>query len=172
MAYSERAKELRRCTGTRKDGEPCRAYACWDDPRGLCAAHGRHHAGPLPEQYAPPKKAKYPPCGCAAYQWPHRPGGGLCEWPDVPEYRLTTPAGTKSDYNGDGGWFSLNRRLSAARMAKEQQEFFRGPAEPEEPDVEVRERSAPSLETLTRDEEIASILARIGFGEKPGDDAG
>ena len=23
-------------------------------------------------------------CGCGAYPWPHRPGGGLCRWPDPP----------------------------------------------------------------------------------------
>lgn len=25
-----------------------------------------------------------PKCRCAAYPWPHRPGGGLCRWPDPP----------------------------------------------------------------------------------------
>jgi hypothetical protein len=23
-------------------------------------------------------------CKCTAYPWPHRPGGGLCHWPDPP----------------------------------------------------------------------------------------
>jgi hypothetical protein len=23
-------------------------------------------------------------CGCEAYPWPHRPGGGFCRWPDPP----------------------------------------------------------------------------------------
>lgn len=27
------------------------------------------------------KRAK---CRCKAYPWPHRPGGGLCRWPDPP----------------------------------------------------------------------------------------
>jgi hypothetical protein len=27
------------------------------------------------------KRAK---CRCEAYPWPHRPGGGLCRWPDPP----------------------------------------------------------------------------------------
>jgi hypothetical protein len=31
-----------------------------------------------------------------AYAWPHRPGGGLCCWPDPPTYRLNIPAGTHS----------------------------------------------------------------------------
>ncbi|MGH7179425.1 MAG: hypothetical protein ACREJC_18760, partial [Tepidisphaeraceae bacterium] len=23
-------------------------------------------------------------CRCTAYPWPHRPGGGLCRWPEAP----------------------------------------------------------------------------------------
>ena len=30
------------------------------------------------------KRAK---CRCDAYRWPHRPGGGLCRYPDPPEVR-------------------------------------------------------------------------------------
>src|SRR5258705_1849124 len=30
------------------------------------------------------KRAK---CTCDAYRWPHRPGGGLCRYPDPPEVR-------------------------------------------------------------------------------------
>src|SRR6185295_8886546 len=26
-------------------------------------------------------------CRCDAYKFPHRPGGGLCRWPDPPEVR-------------------------------------------------------------------------------------
>ena len=26
-------------------------------------------------------------CRCEAYPWPHRPGGGLCRWPDPPVER-------------------------------------------------------------------------------------
>lgn len=37
--------------------------------------------------------AAYPPCQCSAYGWPHRPGGGVCRWPDPPQFRLTTRAG-------------------------------------------------------------------------------
>ncbi len=36
-------------------------------------------------------------CRCTAYSWPHRPGGGLCRWPEEPEYRLTTLAGTPAE---------------------------------------------------------------------------
>ncbi len=169
MAYSEKAKALRRCTGFRKDGEPCEAYAAWGDPRGLCAAHGRHHAGPLPKRYAPRRKSSYPPCRCPAYSWPHRPGGGLCEWPELPEYRLTTPAGTKSVFNGEPWrFFSLGRRLNQERMEKR----YREPpgnlpenlpeAEPEEGAAGPGPRPTPEPE-LTRDQEIALILERIGI---------
>jgi hypothetical protein len=29
-------------------------------------------------------KSKQPRCTCAAYGFPHRPGGGLCRYPDPP----------------------------------------------------------------------------------------
>jgi len=97
--YSERAKRQRKCLGITKKGQPCRAYATWDGAKQLCVCHaGRHHTGEMP---FPPAfmtknydKTKYIPCKCIAYQWPHRTGGGLCQWPDFPQYRLTTPAGT------------------------------------------------------------------------------
>jgi hypothetical protein len=87
MAYSEKARELRRCKATRADGQPCRAWACWDDPDGRCMAHaGRHHTGPMPFRWATSthQAARVVPCTCRAYGWPHRPGGGLCRWPDLP----------------------------------------------------------------------------------------
>lgn len=96
MMYSEKARESRRCTGTTKDGSPCRAYALWDGT--LCVVHAR--PGPRGPQRGPwepePRRKSGPVCHCAAYAWPHRPGGGLCCWPDEPEYQLTTPAGTHS----------------------------------------------------------------------------
>ena len=39
-------------------------------------------------------KTKRPTCTCPAYEWPHRPGGGLCRFPDPPLGRCATPAGT------------------------------------------------------------------------------
>ncbi len=79
-------------------GLPARAFACWDDPEQLCVAHnGRHHRGPIPHWSIPRPRSRRcaaPPCQCRAYDWPHRPGGGLCRWPEPPLYRLTTPAGT------------------------------------------------------------------------------
>jgi hypothetical protein len=98
MAYSEAAKERRRCTGTRKDGQPCRAWALWDDARQLCVqCAGRGKRGPHAPGWKPSQRTRYTPCTCIAYNWPHRPGSGLCRWPDPPLYRLTTPAGTRSD---------------------------------------------------------------------------
>ncbi len=102
MAYSERAKAMRRCMGIRKDGEKCRAWACWDGKQGqLCSAHsGRTHRGPqatLRElQARPVYRAPVPACRCLAYNWPHRPGGGLCRWPELPLGRSSTPSGKRS----------------------------------------------------------------------------
>jgi len=95
--YSERAKAARRCTATRKNGEPCTAYACWDDSRQRCVQHaGRGHRGPQRHTRTLEKPTAYVPCTCAAYNWPHRPGSGICCWPDPPRYHRTTPAGTHS----------------------------------------------------------------------------
>jgi hypothetical protein len=67
-------------------------------PDQLCAAHAGVTGGPWrprhERNYGQVQHARYPACTCPAYNWPHRPGGGLCQWPDAPEYRLTTPAGT------------------------------------------------------------------------------
>ena len=95
--YSQRAKELRRCEGKRKDGQPCNAWALWDDPRQLCVSHaGWHHKGLRDpnRSWRSWSRTRYKPCNCIAYNWPHRPGGGVCNWPDPPQYKLTTPAGT------------------------------------------------------------------------------
>jgi hypothetical protein len=98
MAYSTKARELRRCVATTKHGERCRSFALWDHPGGLCASHGRHHRGPLPgpgEPFAPRKRTNYIPCRCQGYNWPHRPGSGrYCLWPDPPPAQCPTPAHT------------------------------------------------------------------------------
>jgi len=97
MAYSPIAKERRRCVGTRKDGQSCRAYALWDDPLQRCLCHaGRHHRGPQQHLYSSMRAPnRYTPCACAAYAWPHRPGGGLCRWPEEPTHCRNTPTGTR-----------------------------------------------------------------------------
>jgi hypothetical protein len=94
MAYSEKAKDLRRCTQVRPDGRRCRGWAVWGDDRRLCRRHGgRHPTKPWPSEKTTPVK-----CTCPAYAWPHRPGGGLCRWPDPPLYRRATKAGTHARY--------------------------------------------------------------------------
>ena len=86
--------DARRCTALRLDGEPCQAWACWDDPEQRCVSHnGRHHVGPLPnlfERRWERHKGNVPPCWCPAYvqadgvtPYCHRPGGGRCPWPEV-----------------------------------------------------------------------------------------
>jgi len=81
--YGREAVARRRCRATKADCSPCRAWALWDDPGQRCVSHaGRHHVGPMSRQYGPDTRARYVPCQCAAYAWPHRPGGGRCRWPD------------------------------------------------------------------------------------------
>ncbi|HET8626736.1 MAG TPA: hypothetical protein VFL91_04925 [Thermomicrobiales bacterium] len=112
--YSERARQLRRCTATTKAGRPCRAFACWDDPEQRCAIHaGRGHRGPLASRWPQDRRpARYVPCRCAAYAWPHRPGSGWCRWPDPPLGRCTNPAGTR-------GAFAMRRRVRRGRVTYE-----------------------------------------------------
>ncbi|CCF85579.1 hypothetical protein [Nitrolancea hollandica] len=96
MAYSERAIERRRCTGTTKAGDPCQAWAVWDDPRQLCVQHaGRGQRGPR-SGVRKSERTHYQPCTCIAYAWPHRPASGLCCWPDPPRYRSLIPPSTHS----------------------------------------------------------------------------
>lgn len=98
MAYSIEAKRLRRCTSLTKFGLPCRSFACWDDPLGRCMSHaGRHHCGPRNRKtpLTMVQRTRYRPCTCPAYRFPHRPGGGGCNWPGAPKYLLLTPAGTR-----------------------------------------------------------------------------
>jgi hypothetical protein len=95
MAYSERAKVLRRCKATRQDGQPCKAFALWGGD--TCAGHTYKQRGKATgdERYTG-MRTKAVACTCIAYAWPHRPGGGLCNWPDAPQWESTTPAGTHS----------------------------------------------------------------------------
>jgi hypothetical protein len=95
MAYSERAKAVRRCKATRRDGQPCRAYANWGTE--LCAGHTYKRRGKATEAHRyNGMRTNAPACTCVAYAWPHRPGGGRCRWPDPPIYRSTLPTGTHS----------------------------------------------------------------------------
>jgi hypothetical protein len=87
--YSYRALARRRCTGTRRDGRPCRAYACWGDVKQRCGAHGGKRQLALGTD-------RHPNCACPAYPWPHRPASGLCNWPDEPNETCATKQGTRS----------------------------------------------------------------------------
>jgi len=92
------------------------------------------------------QRARYPLCTCEAYSFPHRPGGGLCRWPEAPLYRLTTPPSTKT---GESWW-----ECSGEVVRVEHDE----PRQPEGP------RTRPEIigENWTREEEIADIMRRIG----------
>ena len=94
MAYSAKAKLQRKCTGTKVDGTPCRAWARWGDDQQLCSSHAIKKRKPGDGYKVMKSKAK---CGCEAYQWPHRPGSGLCRWPDPPIKRCPTPPGTHDE---------------------------------------------------------------------------
>jgi hypothetical protein len=96
MAYSERAKALRRCKATRRDGQPCRAWALWNGE--FCSAHTYKRRRVLSRGYRE-WPTRNPPCTCEAYAWPHRPGSGYCRWPDAPIRRNTIPAGTHSFFH-------------------------------------------------------------------------
>jgi hypothetical protein len=91
--YNQEALERRRCTATKKNGEPCQAFALWRTAVQRCAAHTYRKRYPTGHPWRT-YRTRYTPCHCVAYQWPHRPGGGLCRWPDLPHRRLLTPAGT------------------------------------------------------------------------------
>jgi len=127
MAYSEAAAQRRRCTEKRADGSLCRAWALWDDPRQLCVAHaGRLWTGPYDSNYRPPfaVRTKAQPCTCIAYSWPHRPGGGLCQWPDPPLQRDPTPASTHRPRPRNPGMRELIRRYINNHLQDQREEVM------------------------------------------------
>lgn len=93
--YTSTAIKLRQCSARKKGGGLCRAWATWEDPQQRCVAHGgwRLWRGRRLDWRGVPR-ARYVPCRCPAYAWPHRPGGGVCLWPQDPWDRCQTPAGT------------------------------------------------------------------------------
>ena len=172
--YNPEAVAERLCTAKKADGCPCRAWAVWGDSRQLCASHGRHHRGKLRKRdFAEllderSKKTRYIPCHCAAYKWPHRPGGGLCRWPLPPAGVFSTPAGTHSqtrlrppwvaDVLPDGGGLSVNDRLQRAgdRRAEE---------DDEEPDRHPPAESRPAADLPTGFlEHLKQLCLKAGIG--------
>jgi hypothetical protein len=68
--------------------------------RQLCV---HHHVGLLgSRQYGRSSPIRYVPCTCIAYPFPHRPGAGLCRWPDPPIYFLNRPPGVHADFRYRG----------------------------------------------------------------------
>lgn len=149
MGYSANAKARRRCLALTKAGNPCRAWAVWDDPRQLCVNHaGRHHRGKMGSKPKRSKRTRYPLCRCEAYTFPHRPGGGLCRYPETPLYKLTTPAGTKTRES----WWGRSGEVVRVRH--------------EEPREAEELQPSPELDDTanwTREQEIADIRRRMGM---------
>jgi hypothetical protein len=128
VTYSEAAVELRICRATRRDGLPCRAWAMWDSPDQLCATHaGVARGGPTRVRplvvtrsgmwaSGHVQHARYPPCRCPAYEWPHRPGGGLCCWPDPPQFRLVMNDGKDRGSTGFDGVCQHSGRGDESRL--------------------------------------------------------
>jgi hypothetical protein len=98
MAYSDKAKRLRRCKKTKADGTQCLAYARINGQ--FCSLHGYDHkTKKLPKKNEREaakirraiKRAQTQPhqtCDCPAYGWRHRAGSGVCKFPDPPEQKF------------------------------------------------------------------------------------
>jgi|DEB0MinimDraft_6_1074348.scaffolds.fasta_scaffold00749_9 hypothetical protein len=87
---SDRYTEVRKCKAIKKNGDPCKLWAVWGDTR--CNRHGGSANGRIGAV-----------CDCEAYPFPHRPGGGLCEWPDPPTYKSKMKPSTHSCSSGRSG---------------------------------------------------------------------
>lgn len=132
--YGYTAVSMRRCTGVRRDGSPCRAWAEWRNPDQRCVAHSgryrptrRGRGNSWPYMPPPSKPARYEPCRCIAYAWPHRPGSGLCRWPDEPTHRLTTPASTHKWPRYRGGLTAFFKAFDVAIRAHKARRLPRQP---------------------------------------------
>jgi hypothetical protein len=90
----------RRCVAVRKDGQRCRAWALWKSQEQHCSAHTYHtrrRDGEITEELRREQARDHSPiCNCAAYNWPHRAGGGLCSFPDEPSKTCPTAAGKRA----------------------------------------------------------------------------
>lgn len=119
--YLELAISDRRCTAVATStGRRCKAWAVWRANVQRCSAHLRLQAGSRRRRGQPsPRPPSRPlPCRCAAYKWSHRPSGGLCRWPNVPDRVWQTPLGTRSDIAKDLRAIARVQRRIALRMAR------------------------------------------------------
>lgn len=93
-------EQLRRCKATKQDGLPCQAWAVWGAKEQMCSSHlypTRRKNDEITEETRNTKpRRRGPTCNCRAYDWPHRPGNGLCRWPDDPIKTCPTPGGSRS----------------------------------------------------------------------------
>lgn len=87
----------RRCTETRADGKPCKAWAVWDAAEQKCFKHLSPEARAAHEaaNQDKPRKTPRPTCDCEAYPFPHRPGNGYCVAPQPPLQIHPLPAGKR-----------------------------------------------------------------------------
>jgi hypothetical protein len=106
MGYTEAARNLRQCKAIKANGERCKAWALWNSPEQICSGHTykKRRAQDIRTRILA-YKTKHPPCRCEAYKWPHRPGGGVCRWPDPPIYVSTIQPGTRAWWRPRGGKF-------------------------------------------------------------------
>lgn len=82
VAYSWSVREVRRCRARTQEGNRCRSFAMWASSLGVCAGHGGRRERQAVERVSGERvHAKYEPCDCNAYPFPHRPAGGDCVWP-------------------------------------------------------------------------------------------
>lgn len=125
--YGPAAIARRRCKATCADGQPCRAWALWNDAAQRCNVHaGRHHRGKMPD--IPP--SWYRPrasvtCDCAARPHRHRPGSGDCRWPEPPLKRCTRRPGIRSGPGRSGRLRDIGVRGITAILGMSKREIRR-----------------------------------------------
>lgn len=137
--YSGLAIEARRCHATKRDGTPCRAWGVWPDV--YCVRHGGFSNIPPRRTAYGGYRSRAPACHCPAYAWPHRPGGGLCNWPsEVPSGEHPTPAGThdwprmrSQPYMEYARILKFSRLRELRAAALERQRLASAPGVPQQP---------------------------------------